>query len=53
MGEERQLGATEFARVEMLPDERSYHRRELFGPEGKQGRRRGTSGRFSECELLL
>ena len=53
MSEERQFGAAEFTRVKMLFDERSDQRRELFGPERKQGPRRRTSGRFSECELLL
>lgn len=51
MSQERQFGATEFARLEVLFDEGDDHGRQPFRAEREQRRRRRTGGRFSECEM--
>jgi len=53
MSEQGQFGAAKFTRFEVLPNERSEHRRESLRTEREQRRRRRTGGRFSECELSL
>jgi len=53
MGEQREFGAAEVTGFQVLFDQRSHHWRQLFRTKRKQGRRRRTRGRFSECELYL
>jgi hypothetical protein len=53
MSQQRQFRATKVTRYQVLLHQRPDHRRQLLRMKGKQGRRRRTGGRFSECELWL